>query len=107
MVPQSRPPGAQIHAQAFVIGCGLLVNWASQAMEGRPPLSAACRAWNSHIAELIDQHRTAHELDNEQFGEVIRLFYKAQTTCSALRFKEGLAIYETIPIGPVAGRPLR
>jgi hypothetical protein len=83
------------------------VTGAIHAMEGRPPLSAACRAWNSHIAELIDQHRTAQELDDEQFGEIIRLFYEAQGTCSALRFKEGLAIYEAIPIGPVASRLLR
>ena len=74
---------------------------------GRPPLSAACQAWNSHIAGLIDQHRTAHELDDDQIGEIIRRFYEAQSTCSALHFEEGLAIYETIPIGPVASRPLR
>jgi hypothetical protein len=107
MAPQSWSLHARIYAQASVISCGLLVTGVSQAMERPPPLSAACRAWNSHIAELIDQHRTAHELDEEQFGEIIRLFYKAQTTCSALRFEEGLAIYETIPIGPVASRPLR
>jgi hypothetical protein len=80
---------------------------ASQATEERPPLSAACRAWNSHIAELIDQHRTAHELNDEQIGEIIRLFYDPQSTCSALRFKEGVAIYEAIPFGRVASRLLR
>ena len=37
----------------------------------------------------------------------MRLFYEAQRTCSALRFEEALAIYETIPIGPVASRPVR
>ena len=107
MALQSQPPRMRIYAQASVISCGLLVASASQAMEGRPPLSAACRAWNSHIAELIDQHRTAHELDDDQFGEIIRLFYEAQRTCSALRFEEGMAIYEAIPIGPVASRFLR
>jgi 2,4-dienoyl-CoA reductase-like NADH-dependent reductase (Old Yellow Enzyme family) len=107
MASQSRSPHARIFAQACVIGCGLLVTGASQAMEGRPSLSAACRAWDSHIAELIDQHRTAHELDDDQIGDIIRLFYEAQSTCSALRFEEGLAIYEAIPIGPVASRFLR
>ena len=97
---------ARIYAQASVISCGLLVTGATNAMDG-PPLSAACRAWNSHIAELIDQHRTAHELDDGQLGEIIRLFYEAQGTCLALQFKEGLAIYEAIPIGPVASRLLR
>ena len=107
MAPQSRVPRMRIYAQASVISCGLLVTGASQAMEGRPSLSAACRAWNSHIAELIDQHRTAHEVDDDQFGDIMRLFYEAQRTCSAQRFEEALAIYEAIPIGPVASRPLR
>jgi len=107
MAHQSRSLHARIYAQASVISCGLLVTGVSHAMEGRPPLSAACRAWNSHIAELIDQHRTAHELDDNQLSEMIRRFDEAQRTCSALRFEEGLAIYEAIPIGPVASRPLR
>jgi len=105
MAPQSQP--MRIYAQAILLSCGLLVTGASQAMERRPPLSGACRAWNSHIAELIDQHRTAYELDDGQLSEIMRLFYEAQRTCSALRFEEGLAIYEAIPIGPVASRPLR
>ena len=107
MAPQSRLLRMRIYAQASVISCGLLVTGASQAMEGRPPLSAACRAWDSHIAELINQHRTAHELDDDQVHEIIRLFYDAGSACSALRFEEGLAIYEAIPIGPVASRLLR
>ena len=107
MASQSQPLCAWNYAQASIISCGLLVTGASQAMERRLPLSAACRAWNSHIAELIDQHRTAHELDDDQLGEIIRLFEEAQSSCSALRFDEGVAIYEAIPIGSVAGRPLR
>ncbi len=107
MASQRQPPRMRTYAQVSFISCGLLVTGASQSMEGRPSLSAACRAWNSHIAELIDQHRTAHEVDDDQFGEIMRLFYEAQRTCSAQRFKEALAIYEAIPIGPVASRPLR
>ncbi|MFC1457791.1 hypothetical protein ACETIH_13880 [Microvirga arabica] len=107
MAHQSRSLHARIYAQASIIGCGLLVTGITHAMEGRPPLSAACWAWNSHISELVDQHRTAHELDDEQLGEIIRLFYEAQGSCSAQRFEEGLAIYEAIPIGPVASRLLR
>jgi hypothetical protein len=64
----------------------------------------SCRVWNSHIAELIDQHRTAHELDDDQLSEIIRLFDEARSACSALRFDGGLVIYEAIPIGPVASR---
>ncbi len=107
MTPQSHPPRMRIYAQASAISCSLLVSGASQAMEGRPPLGAACQAWNGHLSELIDQHRTANEVDDDQFGEIMRLFYEAQRTCSAERFAEALAIYEAIPIGPVAGRPLR
>jgi len=107
MASHSKPLRARIYVQATVISCGLLVTGASQAMAERPPLSAACRAWHGHIASLIDQHRIAHELDDDQLGEVIRLFYEAQSTCSALRFDEGLTLYEAIPIGPVASRPLR
>ena len=97
----------RIYAQTCVISCALLMASPSDATEQRPPLSAACRAWNSHIAELLDRHRTARELDDDQFGEIVRLFYEAQSACSALRFNEGLAIYEAIPIGSVANRPLR
>jgi len=107
MTPHSRPSHVQIPVLACAVSCGLFVSGATQAMAERPPLSAACRAWNSHIAELIDQHRIAHELDDDQIGEIIRLFYEAQSTCSALRFEEGLTIYEAILIGPVASRPLR
>ena len=107
MAPQGQPLRARIYTQAFVISCGFLATCASQAMEGRPPLSAACRAWNGHIAELIDQHRIAHELEDDQVHEFIRLFDEAGSACSALRFEEGLAIYEAIPIGPVASRFLR
>ena len=107
MAPQGQPLHVRIYARAFVISCGFLATCASQAMEGRPPLSAACRAWDSHITELIDQHRIAHELGDDQVHEIIRLVYAAGSACSALRFEEGLAIYEAIPIGPVASRFLR
>ena len=107
MAHQSLPPRMRIYTHVFAIGCSVLVAGAGEAMGGRPPLSAACRAWNSHIADLIDQHRTAHELDDDQFSEIIRRYYDAQSTCSAQHFEEGLAIYEAIPIGPVANRLLR
>lgn len=75
--------------------------------ESRPSPSAACHAWHGHIADLIDQHRVANEIDENALGDIIRLFYEAQSACWALRFDEGLAIYETIPLGPVASRRLR
>ncbi|WP_262271859.1 hypothetical protein [Microvirga yunnanensis] len=80
MAPQGQPLHARIFAQALVISCGCLATCASQAME-RPPLSAACRAWDSHIAELISQHRLVHELDDDQNHEITRLFYQAESAC--------------------------
>src|SRR3712207_6449482 len=32
----------------------------------RPHLSAACQAWGRHVGELIEQHRSAHELTDEE-----------------------------------------
>jgi hypothetical protein len=48
--------------------------------------SAACHAWGDHIARLIDRHRIACELDDDQPGNVIRRFYEALYSCSAHRF---------------------
>ncbi|HZH51600.1 MAG TPA: hypothetical protein VEZ16_06930 [Microvirga sp.] len=89
-------------------GLGVLVTCcASRADMARPPPIAACRAWNHHFAELIDRHRVAQELDEDRLGEVIRLFYEAQSACSAARFEEGLRIYEAIPLGPIRTRKLQ
>jgi hypothetical protein len=63
-------------------------------------------AWNNHIADLIDQHRIAHEIDDAQFGDIIRQFYEAQAACTASHFTEGLALYDAIPIGQVRSRRL-
>ncbi len=79
----------------------------SPSCSSGPPLSAACRAWHSHISDLLDQHRKSNELDDAQFGEIVRLFYEAQAACTAEHFTEGLAVYEAIPVGRVERRPLR
>lgn len=107
--PKHRAPASRVWrcALAVTIGCSLLMAGQSQALGERPPPSAACQAWSSHIADLINQHRIVHELDDSQFGEIIRRFYEAQLNCSMLNFEKGLAIYETLPIGPIASRPLR
>lgn len=73
----------------------------------RPSLWQACRAWHLHISDLIDQHRLASEIDDEQLGAVIRQFYEAQSACSAQRFDEALTLYEAIPLSPVRSRLLR
>jgi hypothetical protein len=73
----------------------------------RPPLSAACRAWDMHIDNLIDEHRLTGEISEPDFFEVIRLFYAARSACLFGSFKEGLALYDSIPIGRPKYRPLR
>ena len=85
MTSQNQSAGARVVAQAFIFSCGLLLAGTSEAMEGRPPLSAACRAWNSHIAALIEEHRTAPEMSDDQIYEIIRHFDDARAACSALR----------------------
>lgn len=90
----------------------LMVSVPCQAdvIPGRAPHpigSDACRAWYTHISDLIDQHRQSDEIDDVQFGEVIRLFYEAQAACTAEQFAEGLAVYESIPLEHVKGRLLR
>lgn len=89
---------------AFSIPSGALEH---ARIKPRWSLEEACRVWQSHMADLIDQHRTASEMEDEQFGDVVRRFYEAQTACTAEHFNEGLALYENIPVGPVKGRPLR
>jgi hypothetical protein len=107
MILQRRFQRAHTYAQACVIGCCVSAAAAGQAMEGRPSLSGACQAWSSHIADLIDQHRRAREIDDNRLGDIIRLFREAQNACATAHYEEGIAIYETIPIGAVATRRLR
>ncbi len=58
-----------------------------------------------HVAELIDQHRRADELDDVSFGRVIQLFYEAQIACTGERYQEALATYSAIPIGRLIRAP--
>src|SRR3712207_669823 len=73
----------------------------------RPGAWEACRAWRSHIGDLIDRHRIAHEIDDEELWSIIWRFHEAQTDCSAQRFEEAFRNYETIPIRQVRQGPLR
>ena len=80
---------------------------AARAAPSRPPPAAACQVMQAHVAELIEQHRQADELDDASFGRVVQLFYEAQTACSGERYEEGLATYSAIPIGRLTRAPLR
>lgn len=80
---------------------------AARAAPSRPPPAAACQAMQKHVAELIEQHRRADELDDASFGRVMQLFYEAQIACSGERYEEALATYSVIPIGRLTRAPLR
>ncbi|WP_147707273.1 hypothetical protein [Microvirga massiliensis] len=73
----------------------------------RPPLSEACKAWEAHIGDLIEQHRQATDLSDAEFGHIISLFYTAQSYCALGRVDAALRLYDAIPIGRVRERPLR
>ena len=78
-----------------------------QVGSGRPSPWAACGAWREHISDLVDQHRTAHEMDDEDLGEVERLFYAAQSACSGGNFSEAFDLYDSLPLGRVTAREIR
>ena len=67
----------------------------------RPSPAAACRAWSEHFGDLIEQHRMAHELDDATIASVTEQFGTARAACYYGDFKNGLRLYETIPLGPV------
>ena len=109
-VCRSRRAWIRIHVSAAFMA--LTMTSQSDAQEKlatlvRPPLSAACRAWDAHIDHLIDEHRLTDDLSEFDFFEVMRLFYAARSACLFGSFKEGLAIYDAIPIGRPKYRPLR
>ena len=78
----------------------------SQAVSGRPPLSVACRAWQEHISGLLNQHRTAHEISDEEFGDALQLFYAAQSACDLGEFTNAQTLYSSLPLGRVRNREL-
>ena len=72
----------------------------------RPPLRAACEAWERHVRDLLEQHRAASELDEAEFGTVLSQFYAARSYCDLGNPAAALAIYDTLPLRAVQ-RPLR
>ena len=78
----------------------------SEALE-RPPPVAACRAWDRHIADLIEQHRFSDEVGEVEFFDVMRLFYDAKSDCDMGAYENELAKYGAIPIGRLKRQALR
>ena len=73
----------------------------------RLSLWAACAAWREHVSDLLDQHRIAHEIDEEAFHEVLLQFTAARDACSAGSHASGLRMYEAILLGRVQQRPMK
>jgi hypothetical protein len=101
-----------LHAQACAIVATAAVTQGAYGAEtalwpSRPPPSAACAAWETHIRELVEQHRQATELNNTEFGNVLSLLYAANSLCTRGDPDAALATYSAIPIGPVRHRWLR
>ena|SRR3712207_2385284 len=97
---------------AVVIGCTVSVfasadNVRAAEVSVRPSPVAACNAWRVHIADLIDQHRIAQEIDERTLADIVRRFIAARNACTPGRYETGLRMYEDIPLGPVQGRLLK
>jgi hypothetical protein len=67
----------------------------------RLSLGAACAAWREHVSDLLDQHRIAHEINDDAFHEVLLKFTAARDACSAGSHASGLRMYEEILLGRV------
>ena len=66
----------------------------------QPPLSAACSAFKDHVGGLLNEHRFAREMDDDEFGTLISQFYDAQSACDTGRITEGLDLYGRIAVRP-------
>ena len=75
----------------------------------QPPLSAACSAFKDHVGGLLNEHRFARKIDDDEFGTLISQFYDAQSACDTGRITEGLDLYGRIAVRPprTVVRPIR
>lgn len=102
---QGRRPGVAIWTVVSLLAIAPSVGAPDTSM--RSPLVAACNAWRVHIADLIDQHRIAQEIDERTLADIVRRFIAARNACTPGRYETGLRMYEDIPLGPVQGRLLK
>ena len=66
-------------------------------------LAAARAAWREHIIDLIDQHRIAHEIDEEALFEFVLQYIDARDACTPGNYEVGLRMYEAIPLRRARG----
>jgi hypothetical protein len=112
MVRHQRMAAARAGARVCVIGLvattSVMANAAQTAQwPARPPLSAACEAWDFHIQDLLDQHRWAHEISDEEFGTALSLFYAAQAHCALGDEDPAFEMYGRVPLGRPTNRALQ
>ena len=72
-------------------------------LPARPSLPAACAAWREHISGLLDQHRIAHDIDDDALYDFVLQFIDARDACSLGSYEIGLRMYEAIALGRARG----
>jgi|UPI0004B7079B hypothetical protein len=112
MRPYDRLKRCRLYAQVCAIVTAAFVAQGAYAIETAPwpscpSLSAARAAWETHIRELMEQHRQATELNDTEFGNVLSLLYAANSHCFRGDTDAALATSSAIPLGPVRHRLLR
>ncbi len=92
---------------ALALAAGCVDALAQPHERARPSDWAACRAWDSHMNDLLDQHRTAGDLSDEEFGTAVHLIYEARHACGVGRFSEAFDTYSRVPLGRARRLALR
>ena len=72
-------------------------------LPARPSLPAACAAWREHISGLLDQHRIAHDIDDDALYDFVLQFIDARDACSLGSYEIGLRMYGAIALGRSRG----
>jgi hypothetical protein len=99
--------GARVCMVGLIASVSAMADAAQTApWPARPPLSAACDAWNVHIQDLLDQHQWLHEISEDVFGTALSLFYAAQAHCALGDEKAAFEMYERIPLARPTTRAL-
>jgi hypothetical protein len=112
MGDRHRPIRLHIRAQVYAVvltAASAPVGYAGETATwpARPPLSAACEAWESHIRNLVEQNRHSADMDDAAFGDALALFYAARSYCTLGNPELALSIYGALPLRPVVQGPLR
>ena len=103
-------PATRIKARSLamlIAAAGLCMTTpiAAQA-EGAPPLGAKlCAMHDLYRFSYIEEHGTAQEVAPSMLSDAFSTMVRARAACDQGRFAEGIMIYQSIPFGPVLGKP--